>query len=365
MPEERPKLREDFEFARNWLEQLDYYRDIDFLPPNCVWRSSRPYNILSRRKDEESEALLQLFKKAKGTALNLGRVIEEYHDVTKHATLKDFVDYLEDTFINVFKEPLVAALKEVGEIPQDLPTEEEAIKLLSDHPEDKYIICRNNIITDAEYLLDTINNVINWANNIKKSGLLLRNKPEEAERGKELSQEMPKSGGAGGGIKQTSEINKTKGGLLMATAEASKENWEKIKNEYDCSKLELAKKINFVKDEFKRKIILRDVEHAFVLASYGFAKPAVILAGGVIEELLKEFLKYKKVKPKGDRFTDYIKACENNRLLKLGISRLSDAIRDFRNLVHISREESKRYTLSKATAIGAVSSIFTIANDFQ
>jgi hypothetical protein len=107
------------------------------------------------------------------------------------------------------------------------------------------------------------------------------------------------------------------------------------------------------------------VEHAFVLASHGFAKPAVILAGGVIEELLKEFLKYKKVKPKGDRFTDYIKACENNRLLKFGVSRLGDAIRDFRNLVHISREESKRYTLSKATAIGAVSSIFTIANDFH
>jgi hypothetical protein len=166
-------------------------------------------------------------------------------------------------------------------------------------------------------------------------------------------------------IKQTSEINKAKGGLLMATAEASKENWEKIKSEYDCGKTELAKKINFVKDAFKRKIILRDVEHAFVLASHGFAKPAVILAGGVIEELLKEFLEYKKVKPKSDRFIDYIKACEDNRLLKRGVSRLSDAIRDFRNLVHISGEKSKRHTITMATAKGAVSSIFSIANDFH
>jgi hypothetical protein len=166
-------------------------------------------------------------------------------------------------------------------------------------------------------------------------------------------------------IKQTSQINQAKGGVLMVTAEASKENWEKIKSEYDCSKKELGRKINFVTDTFKKKIIFRDVEHAFVLASHGFGKPAVILAGSVIEELLKEYLKYKKVKPKGDRFTDYIKACEDHRLLKRGVSRLGDAIRDFRNLVHISNEESRRHTISVATAKGAVSSIFSIANDFH
>jgi hypothetical protein len=182
---------------------------------------------------------------------------------------------------------------------------------------------------------------------------------------KSESSKNKKEGEAGGEMQQTSEINKSKGGLTMVTEKASKENWEKIKSEYECSKLELAKKINFVKDDFKRKIILRDVEHAFVLASHGFAKPAVILAGGVIEELLKEYLRHKKVQPKGDRFTDYIKACENNRLLKLGVSRLGDAIRDFRNLVHISGEKSRRHTITMATAKGAVSSIFTIANDFQ
>ena len=158
---------------------------------------------------------------------------------------------------------------------------------------------------------------------------------------------------------------KAEGSKIMITVDTSKEIWEAIRSEYDISKRNFGKKINFVSDPFKRKIIFRDVEHAFVLASQGFSKPAVILAGGVIEELMKQYLKHKKIKPISDKFIEYIAACEQNRLLKRGVSRLSDSIRDFRNLVHISREETKRHTISKATAKGAVSSIFTIANDFQ
>ena len=152
---------------------------------------------------------------------------------------------------------------------------------------------------------------------------------------------------------------------IMITAGTSKENWEAIRSEYDISKKDFGKKINFVSDPFKRNVIFRDVEHAFVLASHGFSKPALILAGGVIEELLRQYLEHKDIKPKNKRFVDYIKACENNDLLKRGASRLSDSIRDFRNLVHLENEKTKRHTVSKATAKGAVSSIFTIANDFQ
>jgi len=167
-------------------------------------------------------------------------------------------------------------------------------------------------------------------------------------------------------VGKSKDMNKTSEGCeIMITPGTSKEIWEAIRSEYDISKRDFGKKINFVSDPFKRKIIFRDVEHAFVLASKGFPKPAVILAGGVIEELLKQYLKHKKIRPKRDNFVDYIVACEQNKLLKRGVSRLSDSIRDFRNLVHISREETKRHTISKATAKGAVSSIFTIANDFQ
>ena len=95
-----------------------------------------------------------------------------------------------------------------------------------------------------------------------------------------------------------------------------------------------------------------------------FSKPALILAGGVSEELLRLYLEHKKIKPKNKRFVDYVKACEDNGLLKRGVSRLTDSVRDFRNLVHLDNEEIKKHTISKATAKGAVASIFTIANDF-
>ncbi len=168
-----------------------------------------------------------------------------------------------------------------------------------------------------------------------------------------------------GAQKPAETEQKTERSIPMLTVSSNKDIWESIKSEYDISKTTFGKKINFVSDSFKRKIIFRDVEHAFVLASQGFSKPALILAGGVIEELLRLYLAYKKIKLKNKWFADYIKACEDNDLLKRGVSRLTDSIRDFRNLVHLDNEKTKRHTVSKATAKGAVSSIFTIANDFQ
>jgi len=144
-----------------------------------------------------------------------------------------------------------------------------------------------------------------------------------------------------------------------------KENWEAIESEYGICKRNFGKKINFVSNQFKRKVIFRDVEQAFVLASQDFPKPALILAGGVIEELLRLYLEHKNIKPKSDRFVDYIKACEDNSLLKKGVSRLTDSVRDFRNSVHLAKEATKGHTIGKAAAKGAVASIFTIANDFQ
>jgi hypothetical protein len=43
---------------------------------------------------------------------------------------------------------------------------------------------------------------------------------------------------------------------------------------------------------------------------------------------------------------------------------LSDSAREFRNFVHLSKESTKKHSITKAAAKGAVSSIFTIANDF-
>ena len=142
------------------------------------------------------------------------------------------------------------------------------------------------------------------------------------------------------------------------------ENWKAIDKEFGVTKRMFGKRINFIIDSFKRTIIFRDVEDSFALARLGFSKPAVILAGSVIEELLRLYLEYKTITPLAENFDGYIRTCEQSGLLKDSVSRLSHAVRQFRNLVHLSAEATKKHTISKATAIGAVSSIFTIANDF-
>lgn len=140
--------------------------------------------------------------------------------------------------------------------------------------------------------------------------------------------------------------------------------WTKIKDEYGISKRGFGKKINFIKDTFKRKIIFRDVAQAFELANSGFFKPSVILSGSVIEELLRLYLIENDISYKRNSFNEYIKICEDKGLIKKGTSRLSDSVRHFRNLVHLLGEENSKYTISKSTAKGAVSSIFTIINNF-
>ncbi len=141
--------------------------------------------------------------------------------------------------------------------------------------------------------------------------------------------------------------------------------WKEIEKEYGVSKRLFGKKINFVRDGFKRNIIFRDTEQAFLLARYGYNKPSVVLAGGVIEELLRLYLDNKGVMPEKNTLDSYIKACEGKGLLEIAIHKLADSVRQFRNIVHLERESSSRHSISKSTAKGAVSSIFTIANDFN
>jgi len=140
--------------------------------------------------------------------------------------------------------------------------------------------------------------------------------------------------------------------------------WDRIKNEFGVSKLAFGRKIYFVKDKFKRKIIFRDTSNAYMLAENGFSKSAVILAGSIIEELLRLYLEDRNINPSKNNFNEYIKLCESKGILKKGISKLSDSVRHFRNIVHLKNEIDPKYTISKAAAKNAVSSIFIISNDF-
>ena len=132
----------------------------------------------------------------------------------------------------------------------------------------------------------------------------------------------------------------------------------------DVSKNKFGRKIKFVTDKFKREVIFRDVEHAYAQSKLGFNKSAVILAGSVVEELLRLYLSSKNIIPKKNSFECYIDTCEENGLLKSVIHKLSDSIRYFRNLVHLEKETEEKHSISKSAAMWAVASIFMIVNDF-
>lgn len=141
--------------------------------------------------------------------------------------------------------------------------------------------------------------------------------------------------------------------------------WNQIERDYGVSKKTFGRKVNFIKDNYKRKIIFRDVEQAYILAQNDFNKPAVILSGSVIEELLRLYLKHKGANPLQDNFDGYIKACQSDGLIKSAVHHLTDSVRQFRNFVHLAKEVSPRHSISKSTAKGAVASIFTLINDFH
>ncbi len=151
---------------------------------------------------------------------------------------------------------------------------------------------------------------------------------------------------------------------VVRTKENS-DTWKDIEKEYNVSKKAFGKKINFVQDDYKRKVIFRDMEQAYFLAFNGYNKPAVILAGGVIEELLRLYLDCKGVKSENNTLDSYIKTCAEKGLLKKAIHKLADSFREFRNLVHLQREESPRHSISTSTAKSSVASVFTIINDFE
>lgn len=145
---------------------------------------------------------------------------------------------------------------------------------------------------------------------------------------------------------------------------SEKDLWKEISHISGVTKMGLAKKLAFIPTE-KRHIILRDVSHAYGCIKYGFYKSAVILSGGIIEEMLRIRLETKGLKPAKDKFVSYLECCSQHGVLKVPIAKLGDSVRGFRNLVHLANETSKRHAISKPTAIGAFNSIFTVANDFH
>ena len=74
--------------------------------------------------------------------------------------------------------------------------------------------------------------------------------------------------------------------------------------------------------------IFRDIEQAYFLAFNGYSKPAVILAGGVIEELLRLYIESKGIKSENNTLDSYIRTCAEKKLLKKAIHKLADSFRE-------------------------------------
>ncbi len=142
------------------------------------------------------------------------------------------------------------------------------------------------------------------------------------------------------------------------------EAWSEIQKEYDYSKSRFARQINFL-PRFKREIVIRDVAQAYSCLKSGFYKPAAILAGGAIEELLRLYLKHHTFPTKSKTFENYIDDCEQHKLLRSGIAHLTHAVRNFRNFAHLAKENSRKRSISKSIATGAVSAVFTIVGNFE
>ncbi len=158
---------------------------------------------------------------------------------------------------------------------------------------------------------------------------------------------------------KTSNVLSTKNSIFN-TSDDPGDIWVNIKKEFSLTKKEFGKRINFIEDDIARKIIFRDVEHAYYLLKKNINKPAIILAGSIMEEILRQLLLFEGIKSKNESFDDYIKTCELNKLLSISVSRLSDSSRLFRNYVHISKEINSIDRISNSVANAAVSALFVL-----
>jgi|GEM_PF-2681643 hypothetical protein len=153
--------------------------------------------------------------------------------------------------------------------------------------------------------------------------------------------------------------------LHSGSIKTSVNPWTEIQAEYDYSKLKFARQVNFL-PPFKRGIVIRDVVQAFSCLKMGFYKPATILSGGVIEEILRLYLKHNGYPTKNERgnkrFEELVNDCKQYKLVGAGIANLAHAFRDFRNFAHLAKETKQR-SIDRPTAIGAVSAIFSVASN--
>lgn len=163
-------------------------------------------------------------------------------------------------------------------------------------------------------------------------------------------------------IKETMAMCKTSESLKFEDGLIS--GWVAIQKDHGLTKRVIGKKLNFVKEKTLKDILFRDIEQAYLLLHHKFYKPAIIISGGALEEILKEFLKHNQKIPSGNRFVDCIEVAKKHSLFSNGIISLLDSMRDFRNLVHIDKERAGQ-KVGIQLARTAVSALFLILKEID
>ena len=94
---------------------------------------------------------------------------------------------------------------------------------------------------------------------------------------------------------------------------------------------------NFIKDNKTKTILKRDYAYAEICKEQEMFKPAIILYGSIMEEVLRTILLSKK------EFLELIILAKEKRIIENHLATKIDFIRDFRNYVHIFLEKKKHF----------------------
>lgn len=124
---------------------------------------------------------------------------------------------------------------------------------------------------------------------------------------------------------------------------------------------------NFLSDSKIKNIIERDYEELQKLAINGATKSIIIVSGGILESLLidalvfAEELDFKNACQKS--LFDLLKLAKDKKIIREDV--LSNAIRNYRNLVHAGKEIRENIHFDSADADLAISAIKIVLRDLK
>jgi hypothetical protein len=104
-------------------------------------------------------------------------------------------------------------------------------------------------------------------------------------------------------------------------------------------KIGISKKtlFSFIKDIKTRSILTRDYAFAEICREHKMFKPAIILYGSIMEEILRNILNSDKY------YSDLITEGKVKNIIEPPLARKIEFIRDFRNYVHIHLEKKEDF----------------------